>query len=162
MKKLLTTAFIIMNFFTFSQAELLTDKILPPDVINIKLTSFDTEKNRAVFDVSLYNPNNFKLPVREAYGDIYLNESTIASIEALSKQSLAAHDTQVFTVPVIIKPDQLSEASNSVMLTGAAHYRFKGQMMTPVGELPVEYEDYMTKQQILHFFQAILNIRKTN
>lgn len=160
MKKLLAIVFVIVNFSTFSNADAFPDNVLPPEVVNIKLTSFDTEKNRAVFDVSLYNPNNFKLPVREVYGDIYLNENAIANIEALSKKSLAAHDTQIFSVPVVIKPEQLTNASSNIMLSGIAHYRFKGHMMTSVGELPVEYEDQLTKQQIMNFIQVVLSIRK--
>lgn len=159
MKNLLAIIFLIINFLTFSNAAVFPDNVLPPEIVNIKLTSFDAEKNRAVFDVKLYNPNNFKLPVREAYGDIYLNENAIASIEALSKKSLAAHDTQIFSIPVVVKAEQLTNAGSNIMLTGIANYRFKGYMMTPVGELPVEREGQLTKQEILSFLQAIMSLR---
>jgi|GEM_PF-691203 len=162
MKKLLAIAFVILNLMTYSNAEVFPDSVLPPEVVNIKLKSFTAEENRAVLDVTLYNPNNFKLPVREAYGDIYLNDNAIANIEAISNKSLGAHETQTFTVPVTVKPDELANASTNVMMNGVANYRFKGYMMSPVGEIPVEHQGQLTRQQMLSFFQAVMAIRQLN
>ncbi len=147
---------------TYSNAELLPDSVMSPEVVDIKLKSFTAEENRAVLDVTLYNPNDFKLPIREVYGDIYLNENAIANFEALSKKSLGAHETQIFTVPVTANPDELVNASTSVMMTGEANYRFKGYMMSPVGEIPVEHEGQLTREQMLSFFQAVIAIRQSN
>ncbi|MFT7414275.1 MAG: LEA14-like dessication related protein [Methylophagaceae bacterium] len=160
MRNLLAIAFVIMNFSTFSNADVLPENVLPPEVVNIQLKSFTAEENRAVLEVSLYNPNDFKLPVREAYGDIYLNNNAIATIEALGKKSLGAHETQLFTVPVIVRPDQLVKASTNVILSGAANYRFKGYMMSPVGEIPIEHQGQLTAEQILSFFQSVMAIRQ--
>lgn len=161
MRKLFTIVFIVLNFMTYSNAEVLPDSVLPPEVVNIELKSFTAEENRAIFDISLYNPNDFKIPVREVYGDIYLNEKTIANIEALSKKSLGAYDTQIFTVPVLVKPDELLNASTNVMMTGLANYRFKGYMMSPVGEIPVEHEGQLTKEQLISLLQAVTAIRQS-
>lgn len=156
MKILLAIAFVIMNLSTFSNANIFPEDILPPEVVNIQLKSFSAKENSAVFDVTLFNPNHFKLPLREVYGDLYLNDNVIANIEALSKKSLAAHASQIFTVPIIIKPEQLANASTNVIVSGVANYRFKGYMMTPVGELPIEHKAHLTNQQILTFVQTIL------
>lgn len=147
---------------TLSQAELIPDSVLAPEIVNIQLKSFTAEENRAVLDVTLYNPNDFKLPIREMYGDIYLNEKMIAYIEALGKKSLGAHETQLFTVPVIVNPDELINASTSVMMMGVANYRFKGYMMSPIGETPVEHQDQLTRAQILSFFQAVMTIKQSH
>lgn len=161
MKKLLAIAFVIMNLSTLSNAEVFPENVLPPEVVDVKLKSFTAEENRAMLDVTLYNPNDFKLPVREMYGDIYLNEKTIANIEALGKKSLGPLETQVFTVPVTVKPDELVNASSNVMMSGVANYRFKGYMMSPVGEVPVEHEGQLTREQILSFFQAVMAIQQS-
>jgi LEA14-like dessication related protein len=161
MKKLLAIAFVIMNLSALSHAGVMPDNVLAPEVVNIKLKSFTAEQNRAILDVSLYNPNDFKLPVREMYGDIYLNETAIAKIEALGEKSLGAHETQLFSVPVIVKPDELTNASTNVMMNGVANYRFKGYMMSPVGEVPVEHEGQLTREQIMSFFQAVMSIRQS-
>tara|TARA_R110001606_G_scaffold395664_2_gene568386 strand:+ start:3626 stop:4114 length:489 start_codon:yes stop_codon:yes gene_type:complete len=162
MKKLFALAFVILNFMTYSHAEIIPESVLAPEVVNINLKSFTAKENRAVIEVTLYNPNDFKLPVREMYGDILLNENTIANIEALSKKSLGAHETQLITVPVIVKPDELANASTNVMMSGVANYRFKGYMMSPVGEIPVEHQGQLTREQMLSFFQAVVAIRQSN
>jgi LEA14-like dessication related protein len=161
MKKLFVIAFLVLNFITYSHAEVFPDSVLSPEVVNIKLKSFTAEENSAVLDVTLYNPNDFKLPVREMYGDIYLNENAIANIEALGKKSLGAHETQIFTVPVTVNPDELTNASSNVMMSGLANYRFKGYMMSPVGEIPVEHQGQLTREQMLTFFQAVIAIRQS-
>jgi LEA14-like dessication related protein len=161
MKKLFVIAFLVLNFITYSHADIFPDSVLSPQVVSIKLKSFSAEENRAILDVTLYNPNDFKLPVREMYGDIYLNDNAIANIEALGKKSLGAHEAQIFTVPVTVKPDELNNASNNVLMSGVASYRFKGYMMSPVGEIPVEHQGQLTREQILAFFQAVIAIRQS-
>jgi len=160
MKTLFAIVFIAFNFMPYSHAELLPDSVLPPEIVDIKLKSFTAEENRAVLDVTLHNPNDFKLPIREAYGDIYLNDSAIANIEALGKKSLGPLETQLFTVPVSVQPDELVNASANVMMSGVANYRFKGYMMSPVGEVPVEHEGQLSREQMLSFFQAVMAIRQ--
>jgi LEA14-like dessication related protein len=160
MKNLFVIAFVVLNFMTYSNAQVYPDSVLAPEVLDIELKSYTAEENRAVLDVTLYNQNDFKIPVREVYGNIYLNENAIANLEALSKKSLDAHDTQIFTVPVTVKPDGLSNASTNVMMSGIANYRFKCYMMSPVGEIPVEHEGQLTKEQMFSFFQAVISIRQ--
>lgn len=162
MKKLFATALLMMSFSAFSNAAVIPENVVAPEVVNIKLKSYTAEDNRATLDVSLYNPNDFKLPVKEMYGDIYLNDAVIAKMEALGEKSLGPRETQIFTVPVTVKPNELTNASSKVMLTGVANYRFKGYMMSPVGEIPVEHQGQLTREQIMAFFQAVLTISQSN
>lgn len=161
MKKLFAIAFVIMNLSTFSNADVFPENVLSPEVVNVELKSFTAAENSAVLDVTLHNPNNFKLPVKEMYGDVYLNDSAIANVEALGKKSLDANETRVFTVPVTVKPNELTNASTNVLMSGVANYRFKGYMMSPVGEIPVEHKGQLTKEQLLTFFQAVMTIQRT-
>jgi LEA14-like dessication related protein len=133
-----------------------------PQIQNIKLISFSAEKETAVFEVQVYNPNDFKVPVRELSGDIYLNEQHVSNLEANSKKSLAPLSTQTFTVPIVVNSDAVMTSANDIMLTGVAEYRFKGYMMTPVGELPITESGQLTTDQILAFLQATLLADKSD
>ena len=156
MRKLLAILFVSVSFIAYSNADILEDSVLTPEIRTITLNSFSAEENRAVFDVEVYNPNAFKLPVRELYGDIHLNQYDVADVEASSKKSLAAHSTQIYTVPINVDLDSLMNAAAGVMIQGSAKYSFKGYMMTPVGEMPILEEGELTAEQILAFLNATL------
>ena len=94
-----------------------------PQIQNIKLISFSAEKETAVFEVQVYNPNDFKVPVREVSGDIYLNEQHVSNLEANSKKSLVPLSPQTFTVPIVVNSDAVMTSANDIMLTGVAESR---------------------------------------
>jgi len=127
-----------------------------PQIKRIQLVSFSAENHSAIFDVDVYNPNEFKLPVRELSGKVHLNKQHVASLEATSKASLAALSTQTFKVPISVKPNAIITAANQILLSGQAHYHFKGYMMTPVGELPIEHQGQLDSQQIVLLLNTIL------
>ena len=156
MRTLLAILLVWAGFIAYSNADILEDSVLTPEIRTITLNSFSAEENRAVFDVEVYNPNAFKLPVRELYGDIHLNQYDVADVEASSKKSLAAHSTQIYTVPINVDLDSLMNAAAGVMIQGSAKYSFKGYMMTPVGEMPILEEGELTAEQILAFLNATL------
>jgi LEA14-like dessication related protein len=127
-----------------------------PQIQDIKLISFSAEKEMAVFEIMVYNPNDFKVPVRELSGDLYLNEQHVSNMEANSKKSLAPLSTQTFTVPIVVNRDAVMASANEIIITGIAQYRFKGYMMTPVGELPITESGRLTTAQVLTFLQVTL------
>ena len=137
--------------YAFDMASMLT-----PQIQDIRLISFSAEKQNAVFEVDVYNPNEFKIPVREMSGEVFLNKERVSTLEASSKKSLAALSTQIFTVPITVDTDATVESANNIMLTGIAKYEFNGYMMTPVGEIPINKAGQLTAEQILVFIQAIL------
>ncbi len=127
-----------------------------PQIKRIQLVSFSVKNHSAIFDVDVYNPNEFKLPVRELSGKIHLNKQHVADLEATSKASLAALSTQTFKVPISVKPKAIISATNQTLLSGQAHYHFKGYMMTPVGELPIAFQGMLGSQQIVLLLNTIL------
>ncbi len=147
----------IFSFVPHAYADTLDfSSMLQPEIHGIKLVSFTPEQATAVFDVLVYNPNTYKLPVRELTGDVYLNKHHVSALEANSKKSLAPLSSQVFTVPVNVKTDALMTAANDVVLTGIAEYKFKGYMMTPVGEQLLTESGQLTADQIITLLQATL------
>jgi LEA14-like dessication related protein len=156
-KKLPLYLLVLLSMVSYAYAGVFdTESIQYPQIQNIKLISFSADKETAVFEVEVYNPNDFKLPVRELSGDIYLNDQHVSNLEANSKKSLAPLSTQTFTVPIVVNSDAVMTSANDIMLTGIAEYRFKGYMMTPVGELPIAESGRLTADQILIFLQATL------
>lgn len=154
MKKLFVVVWMLISFA--SHAGILDQDIIMPEIQTVTLKQFSAELNSAVFDVEVYNPNTFKLPVKELSGDILLSQHKVAELSANSKKSLAAQSTQLFTVPVSINVANLLLSIDTVLKSGVAHYQFKGYMMTPVGELPIEQHGELSNEQILVLLQALL------
>ena len=139
------------SVYAFDMASMQTPKIQL-----IKLISFSAEKQQAVFEVDVYNPNDFKIPVRELSGEIFLNKERVSTLKANSKKSLAALSSRIFTVPITVDTDATIESANNIMLTGIAEYEFSGYMMTPDGEIPINKSGQLSAEQSLVFLQAIL------
>lgn len=69
------------SVYAFDMASMQT-----PQIQLIKLISFSAEKQQAVFEVDVYNPNDFKIPVRELSGEIFLNKERVSTLKANSKK----------------------------------------------------------------------------
>ena len=125
-----------------------------PQVKGVELKSFSAKNKQAVFEVALYNPNNFSLPISGMNGDIALNQLTIGSLDAESDQHLAALSTQLVTLPVLLNTDALVKAVKSVLNQRQAQYTFNGGLMTSVGKIPFSKKgDLSMKDLISAFFQ---------
>ena len=77
-------------------------------------------------------------------------------MEANSNKSLAPLSSQTFTLPIMVNRDAVMASANDIVITGIAEYRFKGYIMTPVGELPITESGRLTAYQALAFLQAAL------
>jgi len=155
MKNLIATVLLLVS--SISQAALLDQAIITPEIHAVMLKQFSAETNSATFEVEVYNPNTFKLPIRELAGDILLANNKVAALSANSPKSLAAQSSQVFTVPIKVNVDNLMLALNQILISGDASYRFSGYMMTPIGELPIEQQGALSNEQIMALFQTLLN-----
>ncbi len=157
MKQFLIIAFTLLLLPLNSIAVMFdAENTKPPQIKRVELISFSAENHSAVFDVDVYNPNDFKLPVRELTGETHLNKQHVASLQATSKSSLAAFSTQTFKVPISVKPDAMLLSAQQIFISGQAEYLFKGYMMTPVGELPIRYQGQLDSQQIVFLLNTIL------
>ena len=125
-----------------------------PEVKGVELKSFSAKNKQAVFEIALYNPNNFSLPISGMNGDIVLNKLTIGSIDAENDQHLAALTIQSVTLPVVLNADALVKAVKSVLNLRQAQYTFNGGLMTSVGKIPFSKKgDLSMKDLISAFFQ---------
>jgi len=127
----------------------INDLVATPEIKNIQLSHFSVQERKAVFTVSLYNPNPFPLPISAIAGDIALNNLTIGSLEAKSDQNLAAFDTQDVTLPLSLNPDALLNAAQSVLLQGKASYTFNGDVQTSLGRVPFTKQGELSAKEVM-------------
>lgn len=123
-----------------------------PQVKDIRLKSFSAKDKQALFEVALYNPNAFSLPISEIKGDIVLHKLNIGSIDVESDQSLAAHATQIVSLPIMLHTDALVKAANIVMSLRQAQYTFNGGVMTSVGYIPFSKKGELSMQDLISTF----------
>lgn len=120
-----------------------------PQVRSIQLSSFSAADKQAVFEVGLYNPNTFQLPLSGLSGQISLNQVPIGSVEAKSDSSLPAQAVQLVAIPISFDPNAFIEAAKSVVLQRKASYQFNGEASTPIGSIPFTNEGKLSVQDIM-------------
>lgn len=135
MKKLLTILFLSFSLIGCNSG-LVNQLVDAPEIKGIQLKSFSIKDKSVVFDVDLYNPNPFPLPVSALNGAFKLNQFDVGSIAAETDKSLAAHATQTVTLPIALDTDALVDAAQSVFTKQQANYNFSGGIQTPAGQLP--------------------------
>ncbi len=102
-----------------------------------------------VFDVGLFNPNAFTLPVDGFHGGIRLNGLDIGKFSAKTETSLAAQKTQVITLPITLDAEAFGRAARSVLEKRQALYNFRGGVDTSVGQVPFSKEGELSVQDII-------------
>jgi len=150
MKKLLTILLISMALS--GCASMVQELMQAPQVKGVQLKSFSAKDKSVVFDVDLYNPNSFTLPISGLSGDMVLNQLTIGSLEAESDQNLAALSTQTVSVPIALDTNALIEAAKSMLTNRQANYKFNGGVKTPVGKIPFSKSGELSVTEIISTF----------
>ncbi len=120
-----------------------------PEVKSIQLKSFSIQDKTMVFDVGLFNPNAFTLPVDGFHGGIRLNGLDIGKFSAKTETSLAAQKTQVITLPITLDAEAFGRAARSVLEKRQALYNFRGGVDTSVGQVPFSKEGELSVQDII-------------
>ncbi len=147
MKKLITI--LLMSLTLSGCASMVQELMQAPQIKGVQLKSFSAKDKSVVFDVDIYNPNSFTLPISGLSGDMMLNQLTIGSIEAESDQNLAALSTQTVTVPIALDTNALIEAAQSVFTQRQAQYNFNGGVKTPVGKIPFSKSGELSVTEII-------------
>lgn len=148
MKKIITIILLSLSLLGCS-AEMIQKFVEAPQVKNVQLKSFSAKDKTVVFEVDLFNPNPFTLPLSGLSGSMSLNGLAIGSLEASSDQSLASQATQTLTVPVQLDTDALLEAAKSVFTKRQAKYNFSGGVETSVGQIPFSTSGDLSVQEII-------------
>lgn len=136
MKKYLAILFLPL-FLAGCNSSLVKQLVAAPEVKSIKLKSFSVKDNSVVFDVSVYNPNIYPLPISGLNGNFKLNQISVGSMAATTDKSLAGQQTQVVTLPVSLNADAFKKAVKNAISTRQTNYTFKGAIDTSIGQVPV-------------------------
>ncbi len=131
------------------QSSLVKKLVQAPEVKSITLQSFSIQDKRMVFDVGLFNPNAFALPIDALDGAVQLNGLSIGRFSAKSKQRLAAKQTQTITLPITLDAEALGRAAREVLKQGKASYVLDGGAKTSVGKVPFRKEGELSAQDVL-------------
>ncbi len=148
MKKIFVIVLFSMSLLGCG-SEMIQQFIEPPQVKNIRLKSFSAQDKKVVFEVDLFNPNPFTLPLTGLSGNMSLNKLAIGSLDVSSDKSLTANTTQTVTVPVQLDQNALIEAAKSVFTKRQANYNFSGGVETSVGQIPFSKSGELSVQEIL-------------
>jgi LEA14-like dessication related protein len=120
-----------------------------PEVKAVRLVDFSMIDKQVIFDVDLYNPNAFALPMSGFSGEFTLNNLTIGSVEASSDQKLVAYGTQTVTLPISLDTNALIDAAKSVLTKQQALYSFNGGVDTTIGKVPFSKSGELSAQDII-------------
>lgn len=148
MKKLLATLLVSL-LLSACNSSMIQELMQAPEVKSVALKSFSAKDKSIIFDVDLYNPNAFTLPISGLSGDIMLNQLAIGSLEAESDQNLAAHSTQTVSVPISLDTNALIDAAKDVLISRQAQYNFNGGVKTPVGKVPFSKSGDLSIQDVI-------------
>jgi len=147
MKKIFTV--ILLSITLLACNSLVKELVSTPEVKAVRLINFSMADKQVVFDVDLYNPNAFTLPMSGFNGDFKLNNLTIGSLKATSEQKLAAYGTQTITLPISLDTNAFIEAAKSVLTQQQAVYSFNGGVDTSIGKVPFSKSGELSVQEII-------------
>ena len=152
MKKYLGIILLSMALFGCQSnviSEGLSSLVAAPEIKGVALKSFSVEEQRVVFDVTLYNPNIYPLPISGLSGDIELNQIAIGSMAVNADEMIGAQETQVVTLPIQLDTKAITSAATSIFTTQQANYSFNGSIETAAGTLPISKQGKLSIGDIL-------------
>jgi len=124
-----------------------------PELKGIQLESFSPAENQITFDLAVYNPNLFDIPISGIEGNITLNQIAIGKFIANNTEStLKARSTQNVIVPLKLDPDATMKAAKSALFNRTLNYTLTGTVDTPAGTAPFIKSGELSVQDILSSF----------
>ena len=142
--------FILLSLgLTGCQSGIIEKVVKAPEVKSVQLKSFSAQNKTVVFDVGLFNPNAFSLPIDGFDGAVKLNSFDVGKFAAKTDTSLPAKEVQTITLPITLDAEAFGRAARSVLSDGQALYNFKGGVDTSVGKVPFSQDGELSMQEII-------------
>jgi LEA14-like dessication related protein len=116
----------------------------PKDLVYKSVQNFGLQKGKALMDISFYNPNKYKLKLKNADLDVFLNGAKLGKMNVSKAVVIPRMDT--FTVPVSIDVDLKNLLPNALQLAFSSDMSVKLQGNLKAGRhgvyknVPVNYE----------------------
>ncbi len=116
----------------------------PKDLVYKSAQNFGLQQGKALMDISFYNPNKYRLKLKNADLDVYLNGARLGKMNVSKAVVIPRLDT--FTVPVSIAVDLKNLLPNALQLAFSSDMSVKLQGNIKAGRhgvyknVPVNYE----------------------
>jgi len=124
-----------------------------PELKSIRLESFSPAENQITFELAVYNPNLFDIPISGIEGNITLNQIAIGKFIANNtERSLKARSTQSIIVPLKLNPDATMKAVKNALFKRTLNYTLAGTVDTSTGTIPFIKKGKLSVQNILSSF----------
>jgi len=141
--------FVLLSLGLTGCQSVMEKVVKAPEVKSVQLKSFSAQNKTITFDVGLFNPNAFSLPVDGFNGGIRLNGLDVGKFSATTKKSLAAQEVQTITLPITLDAEAFGRAARSVLEKRQALYNFSGGVDTSVGQVPFSQDGELSMQEII-------------
>ena len=121
------TGFLLFFVAVFLSACGQPKELVYQDVENFKVQQIADNKAAISLDIRLYNPNNYKIKLKDADIDVFVNDNHIGTVRKEEKIEIPKNDTCL--VPVILNVDLkglLPNALQLVLSNGIADIKLSG------------------------------------
>ena len=149
MIKILMMVVFVSLGLTACQSGIIQKIVKAPEVKSIQMKSFSAQDKTVVFDVGLFNPNAFSLPIDGFGGAVKLNGFDVGKFAAKTNAHLPAKKIQTITLPITLDAEVFGRAARSVLSQGKALYSFKGDVDTSVGKVSFSKDGELSVQDII-------------
>ena len=126
------------------------------DIRDVRLIDVNLLQTTAGLDLVYYNPNNFGVQLKEARGDVYIDDVYLGRFNIEDKVTVPKRDE--FVVPAIIKLDNIGAVKNHrdiwkkkqamIRIDGIARVKKTGI----VKEIPIKYERMQNIERLRTIF----------
>jgi|SRR5437867_3369406 len=109
---------------------------------DVKVLGLGTQGGQLEVDLSVYNPNNYRLDATRLTYRVFVGDSVGLATGALdTRQTVQATDSTIVKVPVSFTYSGLGAAATQLLRTGAVNYRVTGDVTvgSAVGNFTVPY-----------------------
>jgi len=152
MKNIFTLSLMLLTLSGCSSS-LLKSFVQTPQLKDVRLNSFSASDKQASFDVDIYNPNLFDIPVTTLDGDIKLNQVPVGHIAATNpSNTLKSQETQTITIPIELDTTDFMGIAKSALFQGGIKYQFIGTVGTSIGPIPIIKEGELSAKDLMTSF----------
>jgi LEA14-like dessication related protein len=109
---------------------------------DVKVLGLGTQGGQLEVDLSVYNPNNYRLDATRMTYRVFVGDSVgLANGAVDTRQTVQASDSTIVKIPVSFTYSGLGAAATQLLRTGAVNYRVNGDVTvgSPVGNFTVPY-----------------------
>lgn len=125
------------------------------EVLNVNIAAFSTDGVTGDVQISITNPNWYKITLKECHIDFMFEGKPLGSAELMSEVTIPKKTTSTQTFNIKANPDQLQAImGNAISLLFKSEYALegkgyvKGKALLVSKNFPVEFKEILTKEDL--------------